>query len=340
MSTQDLIVLSPEQLGLYHTALKNIINHTGQIKNKILANLKRIHSENLKTDLGLSFLDVKYHLLQDYLTSLTFYALLKVQGRSVEGHPVTLKLIETRTHLEKMKPIEAKLKYQMDKLVRATNTQVPKEPTSLLERDPLQFKPNPENLVNEAGAENDDENEDKVYRAPKIAPMPFDDRPLSSKKEREDKRQRERAARSRLMQDLVNDFDDRPEEQRIIGAFEETEDPELADRNRYEEENLIRLQPSKKTKWKLREMQKGLLDNELLNLDDFYGVSSINALESSPGNHDTLDSPPAREARPIKRAFKTADHLFDGMVTEPRQSKAGKRFTRAKHDPKKKPRRH
>ncbi|KAI0242365.1 hypothetical protein L0F63_002192, partial [Massospora cicadina] len=223
------------------------------------------------------------------MTSLAFYALLKAQGKPVEGHPVILKLIEIRTHLEKMKPVEAKLKYQIDKLVRATNVEAPKESNALLEKNPLQFRPNPENLVNDASVETDDKDEDKIYRAPRIAPTPFDDRPLSSKKERDEMRQREKAARSRLMKDLVNDFDDRPEEQRIIGTFEEAEDPELAERRRYEEENFVRLQPSKKAERKIREMQKGLLHNELLTLDDFRGVSSINGLDTSSANQGILD---------------------------------------------------
>ncbi|KAJ9065446.1 hypothetical protein DSO57_1019625 [Entomophthora muscae] len=198
--------------------------------------------------------------------------------------------------------------------------------------------------------ENEDEDEDKVYRAPRIAPMPFDDRPLSSKKERDEMRQKEKAARSRLMKDLVNDFDDRPEEHRVIGSFHETEDSELADRKRYEEENFVRLQPSKKAERKVREMQKGLLQNELLTLDDFRGVSSINDMDDRSGNTGILDRALGRtrnnehadeqQTKQMKRAMKSTGYLFSNVITEAGQSKSGSLFKKAKSNFKNKQRKH
>ncbi|KAJ9065447.1 hypothetical protein DSO57_1019626 [Entomophthora muscae] len=134
-----------DQLKLYHTALKNIGSQADQIKDKISGGLEKVKNGKLQTDLGISLLDVKYRrvrfffdsqncldLLLDYMTNLSFYSLLKAQGKSVEGHPVILKLIELRTHIEKLKPVEAKLKYQIDKLVRASNIGATKESTALL----------------------------------------------------------------------------------------------------------------------------------------------------------------------------------------------------------------
>ncbi|KAG8148049.1 hypothetical protein E2320_022753 [Naja naja] len=56
---------------------------------------------------GLSFLEVKDHLLLLYIQDLSHLMLEKTSGRSV---------------LEKMRPIEQKLKYQVDKLVKAVVT--------------------------------------------------------------------------------------------------------------------------------------------------------------------------------------------------------------------------
>lgn len=54
-----------------------------------------------------------------YVTQLAFYVHMKLSGKKLEGHPVVESLVELRVVLEKMKPIESKLKYQIDKLIRA-----------------------------------------------------------------------------------------------------------------------------------------------------------------------------------------------------------------------------
>ena len=44
----------------------------------------------------MSYLEMKYNLLMSYCTFLTFYLLLKVEGKPVENHPVIHKL----THIK------------------------------------------------------------------------------------------------------------------------------------------------------------------------------------------------------------------------------------------------
>lgn len=47
--------------------------------------------------------------------------MLKAQGKQVKDHPVINQLVRIRAIIEKMKPIEKKLSYQIDKLVRSAN---------------------------------------------------------------------------------------------------------------------------------------------------------------------------------------------------------------------------
>jgi hypothetical protein len=47
--------------------------------------------------------------------------MLKSQGKSVKDHPVVDQLVRIRAIMDKMKPIEKKLSYQIDKLVRTAN---------------------------------------------------------------------------------------------------------------------------------------------------------------------------------------------------------------------------
>jgi hypothetical protein len=78
----------------------------------------RVSAGEIKTSKGISFLEAKYHILLQYISNLAFIIQLKLSGKQVEGHPVVQSLIELRVILEKMKPVEQKLKYQIDKVVR------------------------------------------------------------------------------------------------------------------------------------------------------------------------------------------------------------------------------
>lgn len=102
------------------------------------------------------------HNLLGYITNLSFYLLLKVNGYKIEAHPVIDQLIKLRVVLEKCQPLELKLKYQIDKLIKAANAnfsknnsvigQAPEAEMEDEEDDPLQFKPNLANLETEESA--------------------------------------------------------------------------------------------------------------------------------------------------------------------------------------------
>ena len=48
---------------------------------------------------------------------------MKAEGKKITNHPVVKHLVELRIYMEKMAPLENKLKYQIDKLLRvATNS--------------------------------------------------------------------------------------------------------------------------------------------------------------------------------------------------------------------------
>ena len=49
----------------------------------------------------------------DYMTNLTYLMLRKSFGKSIENDPSIERTVENRTVLEKMRPIEKKLKYQV-----------------------------------------------------------------------------------------------------------------------------------------------------------------------------------------------------------------------------------
>jgi len=63
-------------------------------------------------------LEARYHLLLQYCIDLVYYLLLKTDGGHVVGSPVIDDLIRVRTYVEKIRPLDKKLKYQIDKLLR------------------------------------------------------------------------------------------------------------------------------------------------------------------------------------------------------------------------------
>jgi len=90
---------------------------------------------------------------------IVFYVLLKLEGKSVKDHPVLLRLIEIKAYLEKMRPMEARLQPQLDKLLRAAEMA---ENDVNLDEDVL--APRPEDLVPKTS-------EKETYVPPKIAPV-------------------------------------------------------------------------------------------------------------------------------------------------------------------------
>ena len=106
-------------------------------------------------------------------------------------------MIEGRVVLEKIKVLESRIRYQIEKLVRIADdasknvadgkshslTRIQCSLTALsFTQDPLAFRPNPQNLVNNdqasnAASDEDDndeaDNRDGIYKPPKLAPMPY-----------------------------------------------------------------------------------------------------------------------------------------------------------------------
>lgn len=107
-----------------------------------------------------------------------------------------------RTVLEKLRPLDKKLQYQIDKLVKLAATGAASEATEAAQ-DPLRFKPRPDRMVTAAGAaaEASLEEGDLAYRVNKLSAMHFDEdeRAAEAKERREEKRQR-RMGKSRLLQ--------------------------------------------------------------------------------------------------------------------------------------------
>ena len=136
---------SPEVVALTKELTKNL----DEVRNTIEPLCKFVREGNMVTKEGISYLDTKHLLMLSYCINIAFYLLLKAEGRPVKDHPVVLRLVEIRTYIEKLRPIDKKLKYQIDKLLKMAKEGVTgeEEDADGAGEDPLQFRPNPDALV-------------------------------------------------------------------------------------------------------------------------------------------------------------------------------------------------
>ena len=164
---------------------------------------------------GISLLSLKHHLLLSYLRSLVLVSSGRALGNDLNGRSAPTQrfsrkdrdargsqmgdlvdsMIENRAVLEKIHVLEAKMRYQIDKLIR-----IAEEPSTritdgktfselnmhiillLFFLDPLVFRPNPTSLVQPltsapvASAEDNiipSLSDDLIYRPPRMAPVPY-----------------------------------------------------------------------------------------------------------------------------------------------------------------------
>ncbi|PIA15191.1 hypothetical protein COEREDRAFT_34829, partial [Coemansia reversa NRRL 1564] len=233
---------------------------------------QRVEDGELTTGNGLSFLETKHHTMLSYISELAYIAVLKLHGQQLEGHPVVQWLIEDRMVLEKMRPLEQRLRYQIDKLLR--NAVVSNEGAKLAATmlrddamaDPSAFRPNPSSLEVDIREEDAKAIESGIYRAPKQIPVHYEeDTTQAAKQEREEQRMVERASRSRLVRDLMVEYDDRPEMTTAsgnpsIGITDARMERLAEEKARYEEDNFTRLAVGKKERKGMRKRLAGLED--------------------------------------------------------------------------------
>ena len=95
-------------------ALANELTSTlNAIEESVEPLVKAAREGTFATEDGISYLDTKYLLMLSYCSSIVFYLLLKAEGRPVKDHPVIERLVEIRLYLEKLRPIDKKLQYQV-----------------------------------------------------------------------------------------------------------------------------------------------------------------------------------------------------------------------------------
>ena len=136
--------------------------------------------------------------MMSYCSFLTFFLLLKVEGKSVKEHPVIERLVHIKTLFEKLKPLDQKLQYQIDKMTQAATGQA----TALKYKPKLEALTMPTQQEDSSAKASDDDiseesidgarkpaktvNKDNVYKAPKTNAVAYDDKSVKKSQQKED----------------------------------------------------------------------------------------------------------------------------------------------------------
>ncbi|KAM9839456.1 neuroguidin [Aulostomus maculatus] len=295
----------PKAVQLLNTLTEQVASVTSHIQEL----LTKVKDGTFKTAKGLSFLDLRYQLLLFYLQDLTHLISIKTEGGKIKDSEALKRVVTVRTVLEKMRPLDHKLKYQIDKLVRTAVT------GSLAENDPLQLRPKPENLISKLSEseESEDEAEPKMasdkktahstgrkYVPPKIAAVHYDgDMTEADRKKAQVERQRRAALRSSVIQELRQQYSDAPEEIRERRDFQsERESREELHRKKYEESMMVRLNMPKREK---NSRKRGVMSmsSQLSGITHF---SDITALTGGEGGQDGDSFRSKKKKKPMKKA--------------------------------------
>lgn len=220
------------------------------------------------------------------------------------------RLEEMRVIFDRLRPLEKKMRYQMDKVLAlnsstfaVVDTNTSKLDDGKIDIDPLSYRPNPDSMIFDDDSTDSDEeaygqlasehkkgvsmskpsenpSEKKVYKPPRLSAVPFYEK---ERAEQKDARLRnsavEKMKQSELLQTLKAQYGDKPEEDDLRGGANVGKQREAArrfaqraaEKDRYEEDNMIRLNTSRKEK----KMRERIMRSEFSNLRAISDVGDL-----------------------------------------------------------------
>ncbi|CAK1550010.1 unnamed protein product [Leptosia nina] len=234
--------------------LKEMNTNVQQVSSLIDNMLIRVKHGEMSTDKGLSFLEMKYQMLLSYLINLTYIVLRKCSGEKIESDPSIDRLIEIRTVLEKIRPIDSKLKYQIDKLVKTAVV------GATSEDDPQSYHANPGNLMSKVGKDGEDsseasddddkskDNKTNIYVPPKLAAVHYEENIPKINSEKNKERAKKQFLNSSVMRELRDEYSEAPTEVTTGNYVKHSISKREQEKTEYEENYLTRLPVTKAEK--------------------------------------------------------------------------------------------
>ena len=275
---------SPELIPLIKE-LKERVFELKQIILPIKLLLKEFKSDIAEKDELVAYIEVKYQLMLAYCMNVVFYLAMKCEGLSVKSHPVMKQLLELRYAIEKIKPLDGKLKYQIDRLINISNSKSGDQKALL--------RPNLQAFEESANEEEEDDdinenlyqskaksNTSQKYVAPKIAAVPYNLEETSlDKQQKRIERKKNKLKNSAIFESLREEFGTTPEFYSSSGADNSNEarkqlEAEEEERRNFEEDRFVRLTLTRKEKQSIKKRR-----TESQKLDSITDIGDIGLLE-------------------------------------------------------------
>ena len=102
--------------------LREVVGIAGEAEATMSKLVAKLEADPSRLAQGIDFLDIKNGLLAEYNANLAYLVMRKTRGELIEGDKAVERLCYLRTMMEKIRPIEHKLKFQIDKYVNLADT--------------------------------------------------------------------------------------------------------------------------------------------------------------------------------------------------------------------------
>lgn len=253
MADETQVLRPKDAEATINAALKDISGLASKMKDLVEEHAEK-HGDG-KNDFD--FLHVKNTLFVSYIIDLVYYVQLRSKKSSDDSSIKAClnRLNEMRVILDKIRPMEKKLAYPLQKLLAAAENLA----GSLDHNDPLSFRPDMDALDNDgddissddnasddadSGSGSDEDDDDlkaakaaarsssskkgsqnavdkasTIYKAPRLAAVHYEDKESKiDKAEKMQQRQASRMRKTELLQTLRHQYSDRPEEDDMFGG--------------------------------------------------------------------------------------------------------------------------
>ena len=255
-----------------------------QILNKVKPSVAKLKKELANgtsegsASSGMSLLTLKNLHLTSYTQNVLLIMLQKLNGEAISNREkAEWRTIESRTVLERIRPMEQKLRHHIEKLVKADGKANRGD-------DALSLKPNPSGML--SGDESDDEGEEPKashqkpakYVPPKLMAMDYEEETLSksTKAKKKAERERSKALQSEIVKEMRREHNAEPEEiHDSADVGQRKAKSRQKERQAYEEKYMTRLNVSKKDLQKEKEM------DTITSLSDITKFGDIRTLVGS-----------------------------------------------------------
>ncbi|KAK4293875.1 hypothetical protein Pmani_033460 [Petrolisthes manimaculis] len=277
--------------------LADLTTNLNTVRATFEALMGKIKDENMKTGQGISLLELKNQSFLAYMANLACITLRKLKGLKLENDPSIERLVELRVVLERIRPLEDKLKYQIDKYVKVATEGV------VNAEEPLQLKGNLDNIGSSSEEEDDTEQdqttkkkksgdvEEEKYKIPKVRQAHFDG---EAGKDAAKERQKRRAWNSSMLRDAFHEYTEDPEVVYDTDILKQRAIRKRKELDKYEEDRMLRKSVSKKEKAAMKQLPTvGTLGSEILSF------SSLNPLQGFDSS-----APAAKKQKTVPKSTK------------------------------------